>query len=74
MFNLVEEFLALKTEEPKLFYIWGHTYELDATDDGWELFEKLCSMISNKEDIFYGTNGEVTIKFYHIQPGIASSI
>ena len=59
LFDLVEEFLALKTDEPKLFYIWGHTYELDATDDGWEHFEKLCSMISSKDDIFYGTNGEV---------------
>ena len=61
LFDLVEEFLALKTEEPKLFYIWGHTYELDSTDGAWERFEKLCSMISNKEDIFYGTNGEVLL-------------
>ena len=61
LFDLVEEFLALQTEEPKLFYIWGHTYELDATDGAWERFEKLCCMISNKEDIFYGTNGEVLL-------------
>lgn len=61
LFDMVKEFLELKTDETKLFYIWGHTYELDATDDGWERFEKLCSMLSNKEDIFYGTNGEVLL-------------
>ena len=61
LFDMVKEFLELKTDETKLFYIWGHTYELDATDDGWERFEKLCSMLSNKDDIFYGTNGEVLL-------------
>ena len=59
IFELAETFLAMETEEPKLFYIWGHTYELDATDGAWERFERLCQMISGKEDIFYGTNGEV---------------
>ena len=59
LFALAEEFLALETDEPKLFYIWGHTYELDAEDGAWERFEKLCQMLSGKKDIFYGTNGEV---------------
>lgn len=59
IFELAEQFLALETNECKLFYIWGHTYELDAEDDAWERFERLCQMISGKEDIFYGTNGEV---------------
>ena len=59
IFELAEAFLAMKTDEPKLFYIWGHTYELDATDGAWERFERLCQMISGKEDIFYGTNSEV---------------
>jgi peptidoglycan/xylan/chitin deacetylase (PgdA/CDA1 family) len=59
IFELAEEFLFLKVDEPKLFYIWGHTYELDAEEGAWERFEKLCQMISGKDDIFYGTNGEV---------------
>ncbi len=59
LFELAEKFLALDTEEPKLFYIWGHTYELDATDGAWERFEEFCRMISGKDDIFYGTNKEV---------------
>ena len=61
LFDLVEEFLALQTEEPKLFYIWGHTYELDSEDGAWERFEELCRMLSNREDIFYGTNSEVLL-------------
>ena len=59
LFELAEKFLALDTDEPQLFYIWGHTYELDATDGAWERFEEFCRMISGKEDIFYGTNKEV---------------
>ena len=59
LFELTEEFINLETDEPKLFYVWGHTYELDAEDGAWERFEKFCRLISEKEDIFYGTNGEV---------------
>ena len=59
LFELAEQFLALDTDEPKLFYIWGHTYEFDATDGAWERFEDFCRMISGRADIFYGTNKEV---------------
>lgn len=59
LYALAEEFLALKTDEPKVFYIWGHTYELDAEEGAWERFERFCKLISGKADIFYGTNREV---------------
>ena len=59
LFELAEEFINLQTDEPKIFYVWGHTYELDACDGEWERFEKFCAMIADKEDIFYGTNGEI---------------
>ena len=59
LFELTEEFIRLQTDEPKLFYVWGHTYELDAEDGAWERFEEFCRLISGKDDIFYGTNGEV---------------
>ena len=55
MFRLGEEFMNLKTDEPKLFYIWGHAYEFDIHDD-WRRFEEFLEMISDREDIFYGTN------------------
>ena len=57
---LADEFLAIETDEPKLFYIWGHSYELDAHDK-WEWFDDFCKKISGKADIFYGTNKEVLL-------------
>ena len=60
MFRLGEEFLKLKTDEPKLFYIWGHAYEFDIHDD-WARFEEFLEMISGREDIFYGTNTECLV-------------
>ena len=62
LFSLVERFLSLQTSEPKLFYIWGHSNEMDVADDAWEKFERLCRKIAGKEDIFYGTNKEVFFK------------
>ena len=62
MFELAEKFINLKADKPQIFYSWGHTYELDAGVIDWEKFEELCKLISNKEDIFYGTNTEVLVK------------
>ena len=59
LFDLAEEFISLQTKDRKVFYIWGHTYELDFYDGAWERFEKFCKLISGQQDIFYGTNGEV---------------
>lgn len=61
IFKKADEFLALQTDEPKLFYIWGHSYELDGGEGRWERFEKLCERISKREDIYYGTNSEVLL-------------
>ncbi len=61
LFDICRDFINLKTDKPQLLYIWGHTYEMDAEYISWEKFEELCKMISNKEDIFYGTNAEVLL-------------
>ncbi len=60
LFKLGEEFLKLKTDTPKLFYIWGHSFEFDIYND-WDKFEDFLKMISGKDDIFYGTNKEVLL-------------
>jgi peptidoglycan/xylan/chitin deacetylase (PgdA/CDA1 family) len=60
LFRLGKEFIELETDSPKLFYIWGHSYEFDIRDT-WKEFENFCKMISQKKDIFYGTNQEVLI-------------
>ncbi len=56
--RLACEFVELKTEEPKIFSVWGHCYEFDWHRD-WHIFEEFCKIISGHEDIFYGTNSEV---------------
>ena len=61
LFDVAEKFLALQTSQPALFYIWGHTYELDSIDGAWERFEKFCFIIANKGNVFYGTNREVLL-------------
>ena len=58
VFELAEKFLALETDKPQLFYIWGHTYEFDGLDN-WDEVEELLKMLSGHDDIFYGTNREV---------------
>ena len=60
LFSLAEEFLAAGSDRDRIFYIWGHSYELDAAD-GWNTLEKFCALISGKDDIFYGTNSEVLL-------------
>lgn len=60
MFELAEKFIALKTDEPQLFYIWGHSYEFDEEIRiDWKRFEEFCKLISGRDDIIYGTNKEV---------------
>ena len=60
LFKLGDEFINLKPEKPQIFYIWGHTYEFDIHNT-WDKFEEFLKLISNKEDIFYGTNSEVLL-------------
>ena len=45
MMELGEQFIKLEPEEPKLFYVWGHSYEFDYYDT-WERFETFCRMMS----------------------------
>lgn len=59
LFDMGKEFLELKTNSPKVFYIWGHSFEFDFYPERWDIFEEFCKMMSGKSDIFYGTNIEV---------------
>ncbi len=61
MMSLGKEFIELKPETPKVFYIWGHSYEMDYGADYWVKLEDFFKLISNKDDIFYGTNKEVLL-------------
>ena len=61
MMQLGREFVELKPKEPKVFYIWGHSFEMDYGADYWVKLEEFFKLISNKEDIFYGTNKEILL-------------
>ena len=41
-----------------MFYLWGHSYEFD-NDNNWEVIEKFCEYIGNRDDIWYATNIEI---------------
>ncbi len=58
LMDFARAFAELDPEEPKLFYVWGHSYEFDV-DDNWQVMEEFCSFLSGRDDIFYGTNREV---------------
>lgn len=61
MMALGREFIELQTETPKIFYVWGHAYEMDYGPDYWVKLEEFFQLISNRDDIFYGTNKEVLL-------------
>ncbi len=60
LFRMGEDFLDLKTDEKKIFYIWGHAYEFDI-DDSWARFEEFLKMMANKSDIAYLTNKDALL-------------
>lgn len=62
MFRLGEEFVQMKAETPKVFYIWGHSYEFDIYPERWQQLEEFLKLVGGRDDIFYGTNREVLAK------------
>ena len=59
--DLGQRFIDLKTDTPKIFYVWGHSFEMDYSPDYWYRLEQFFKLISGKDDIFYGTNKEVLL-------------
>ncbi len=66
IFDWAQSFVDLDLETrymderfPRLFYVWGHSYEFDRDDGGWERMEKLCALLANRDDVWYATNMEI---------------
>ena len=64
-FAWMDAFLGVKEENtrtanrhPRIFYVWGHSYEFN-NDDNWDLIEKICEKLAFKEDTWYATNIEI---------------
>jgi len=61
MMDLGRKFIELETEEPKIFYVWGHCYEMDYESENWVRMEEFFKLISGHDDIYYGTNKDVLL-------------
>ncbi len=44
--------------QPRVFYMWGHSYEFD-DNNNWDILIKFCDLMGGKENIWYATNIEI---------------
>lgn len=57
--ELCDNFLAMDPKrEPKMFYLWGHTYEFDEAKN-WHVIEEFLNKMKGHNDIWYATNMEI---------------
>ena len=62
----IDEFLNLDISHatyhakrvPRLFYIWGHSYEFDRNDN-WGHIEAICQKFAGNEELWFATNIEI---------------
>lgn len=47
-----------KMREPLLFFVWGHSFEFDESDN-WHIIKELAEKLSGRKEIWYATNGEI---------------
>jgi len=59
IFELGKKFIEMKPERPQVFYVFGHSFELDYGNEYWDKLEEFLKMMSGRDDIFYGTNREI---------------
>ena len=43
---------------PRLFYLWGHSFEFHDHDE-WDLLDRICDVLAGHEDVWYATNMEI---------------
>ena len=65
------QFLELPPGPPRLFYIWGHSYEFNRADN-WQLIEEFATQMSGNSDIWYATNIEIIDYLEAVQRIISS--
>lgn len=58
--DLGKRFLEEEPEDVRIFYIWGHAFELDI-HDSWDRLENFLQMMAGRPDIAYVTNREVLL-------------
>lgn len=61
LFDLCADFKGMTVNpyyQPKLFYVWGHSYEFD-TDGNWDRIERFAEEMGGIGEIWYATNIEI---------------
>lgn len=66
IFNMMDRFFSINLSAgayqaicaPRLFYIWGHSYEFNQANN-WDLLDKICEKISGHDNVWYATNIEI---------------
>lgn len=64
LFELVDKFLAdpvpntFWTRKPRMFYLWGHSYEFPK-DDNWDVIERFCEIMGKNDTVWKATNMEI---------------
>lgn len=65
LFEYIDKFTSLDIDKmyssakwPRLFYLWGHSYEFDRHNN-WDLLDKICDALGGREDVWYATNMEI---------------
>lgn len=66
IFDMIDKFVNVSYEDdpylaghsPKLFYMWGHSYEFERNNN-WDRLDQICEKLAGHEDIWYATNIEI---------------
>lgn len=56
--NFAEENIRAASGSIRLFYVWGHSYEFDNSDN-WNVIEEFAEYIGGRDDVWYATNLEI---------------
>ena len=66
LFDYIDKFLELdlknvyiSSQNSRLFYLWGHSFEFDRENVGWEHLDRICEKLGGHDDIWYATNMEI---------------
>ena len=59
LMELADAFLAQTAPKPpKLFYLWGHSFEFEEKNN-WHIIEEFFQKMAGREDVWYATNIQV---------------
>ena len=48
-----------KRRSAKLFYVWGHSYEMDSDRWSWDKLNAFFDKVSGRDDVWYATNMQI---------------